>query len=691
MAPSKTSRKLPHGRLPHIVLILLLTTFWAVPAFSESDLREEGALKAETPAGTAAVPDTHTTGLLQAGYRFISPDGPTAAAMPYGRLKSGMAGGFSAATLSSDLKLVVDGTYLHEDDYHSELFADYAGLVRVHAESGALWHNLLREQVNPGSAITLRETDAGRSYGTRSAISQVDTRIKLGNNPFHLNIGYWELKRDGYEQLRFSDHAFGSASNAIISEAARVDRITREGTLGLDGHFGPVDLSYGFLIRDFTSNAADSRFSYFNSLNNAVISQPQAHDVIPDSRVTAHTVKMFSDLSGGLVGSAAYSLIQRENSGGHGDAVPARLPRDTIHAVAGDLSYTPIKELSVALKYRHQAIDRETPLTVAYPFGAAGLLAVRPASDTVRDTLTLSTTLRPLPGMIYRLEYQVEREARSNAWDPLSAANPAALHDDSRQTHTGRAQILWKPYKGLNLNASYSYAASDNPLYGTSFTDRHTGKFIASYVHSGAWGLTGSYLVQYETGQSSSSTLTSAPLSGYALPRSSRSDSANASVWFSPLKRLTITGNYSYLSATSVQTLLLSNLITDPDPRVVGSYRSTAHVYGIDAAYALADPLDIALSLQQVRSRARFDLPARSFLLNDPTDPSVATQFFDTGGISELSRLDSIETGVSARLDWRITDLIGCMIEYGYRQFDSGNPVYDGAVHTTMLHLKARW
>lgn len=685
MALLEISGKLPTGHIAILALPLLLPLFCAVPAFAEVGCRERETLDSNAPPGTNPACDAYTSAALQAGYRFITPDGPIAAASPYGRLKSGASGGFSAATLGSDLKLAVDGTFLHEDDYHSELFFDYAGLVRVHAESGALWHNLLREQVNPGPLIILREADAGRTFGTRVATTEVDTRIKLGNNPFHLNLGYWELQRDGNEQLRFSDHTFGATSSSVITEAARIDRTTREGTFGLDGHFGVVDISYDFRIRDFSNNATDARFIYANSLNNAVITQPQAHDVIPDSRVTTHTIKLFSDLSGGLVGSAAYSLSQRENNGGHGDTVPTRPPGDTIHNVAGDLSYTPFKELSVALKYRHREINRETPSTVAYPFGTVGLLAVRPASDTVRDTLTLTTTLRPLPRMIYRLEYQAELEARSNVWDTLSADNPAALHSDSRQTHTGRAQILWNPYKGLKLNASYSYAASDNPAYGTSFSGRHDGKLLATFTQNGVWGMTASYLVQYETGERGAATVAPAPVAGYALPRKSRNDSANASVWFSPLQRLIITGNYSYLVAKSDQTMLLSNLIADSDPLVTGNYRSSAHVYGVDASYAVADPLDVSLSWQQVRSRARFGLPVRSFTLAGLSDS------FDTTGISELSRLDSTETGISARADWRITALVGCMLEYGFRRYDSGNPAIDGSVHTTMVHLKARW
>jgi hypothetical protein len=170
-----------------IISTLLLSLLFAAPLHAENE--NEEIQETDTEHHEVAN-ESHSHASLLNGYRFISPDGPTASASPYGRLKSGVNGGFSAATLGSDLKLTVDGIFLHEDDYHTELFFDYRGLLRFHAESEALWHNLLREQVTPGT-LTLRALDQDLVYGVRTAISQADTRIKLGNNPFHLNLGYW--------------------------------------------------------------------------------------------------------------------------------------------------------------------------------------------------------------------------------------------------------------------------------------------------------------------------------------------------------------------------------------------------------------------------------------------------------------------------------------------------------------------
>ncbi|MBT1072222.1 hypothetical protein [Pelotalea chapellei] len=686
------------GRATFLAPALLMSLMFSNPACAAAEPVD--AAESEPVFSESNEPATTVNNVsLAAGYRFLTPDGPPTAAAPYERFKSGATGGFSAATLGSNLKLNVNGTFLHEDDYQSELAFDYRGFVRLQASSEAMWHNLLREQIYPGTQLFLNELDPGETYGVRTTTTQARARIKLGNNPFHLNLGYWELRRHGSEQLRFSDHYWSAdpqtLSGSIITQANHVDRITREGTVGVDAHLGPVDFSYGFRIRDFSNRAEDPRYDFNINAFGALVPGIHAHDVIPDSRVASHTFKLFSDMSGGLVASGVYTLTERENRGGHGEAVPSERPSDVIHLAAGDFSYTPSKSHSVTLKYRHQEIERTTPSALSYPFAAIKFL--NPAPSTSRDVVTASVIFRPYPRMIYRLEYNADLESRDGVRDaqaPLESSG--AYHSDSRLTHTGTTSFYWRPASGLKLNGSYSYAACDNPTYRASFSDRHTGKLLLTYTKTGKWGVTGSYLVQHANGESSAS-VTPPPAtdlfistgndpSSHLLPRQSRSNSATAGVWFSPLERLTITTSYSFLESEINQTALLTEL--SRNALAATRYLSTSHVYGIDANYAVTELLDLSLSLQQVFSKAFFDVPLITPF--SATDSFGATQYNSTG-ITGLTRLDTTETGLSARADWRATPHLGCVLDYSFRVYDSGNVAYDGSVHTTMISLKARW
>lgn len=639
----------------------------------------------------------------QAGYRFITPDGATAAAAPYARLKSGVTGGLSAGTLDSSIKLSGEALMLHEDDYKANLFFDYGGYYRLHLESEALWHNLLTEQLpqsSTGQYATTQSPAPADGYGVRTGITQVENRIKLGNNPIHINLGYWELSRRGTDQLRFGDYNFGDPQNRIVSLNRQVDQVTREGSVGADAHLGFFDIAYGFRIRDFSNQAPDIRYPFVVTGGGAITPGNQATNVVSDSRVTSHTVRLYSDMSGGLVGTAAYVLTKRENDAGRGDARPSSKPEQTLHSVAGDLTYTPFKELSFALKYRRLQTELESPPTVSYAFSripavtplpgvytaTPGLLLVQPGIDTVKDTLSLSGTFRPNQQVTYRLEYRAVLLSRDNVPDSdLTPGDPAALHSEYSQTHRVLANASWRPFPGFRVNAAYTYCTAVNPEWKTSASESHKGELFVTYIKNGAWGTTASFITTYEQSLSSDATVVPAPVDGYTLPRENRMYSANGSLWFSPVERLTITANYSYLETVTDQSVLFANIISDPMPLAATNYRSSAHVYGIDIAYAVAEPLDISLGFQQVRSGSRFDVPVQAFTL------AGATGSFDTTGITNLTRLDAVETGVTARADWRFSKHAGCSMDYCFRNYNSGNALFDGSVHTTMLSLSSRW
>ena len=666
------------------LLLLLLLLLFQLPSFSSAQTVETNKAGEDDFEEILPEPlDSYRYALLKGGYRFINANGADAFISPYVKRESGTAAEVSAAIQDEKFKLSFDSAFFHADDYRSELFLDYGDLLRMYSLNEAFWHNLPAEQMNSGTLLPV--TDATNNYGVRSAITETKVRIKPGNNPFHIDLGYWQLTREGSEQLRFSDHVSGSPGT-LIFQPRQVNSVTREGQMGLAAHLGFFDISYNLIIRDFVNDAADPRYIFTNNIGGAVIAQPQVHNAIPDSRVTSHTLKLYSDLSGGLIGAASYNLTQRENNGGHGEAVPSSQPSDMIHNIAGDLSFTPVKHISLALKYRHQEIERDSPATVNYPFASPVTLLVRPSSDSVRDSFILSATMRSDSNAIYRLEYSAELEKRNNLRDSGSSPGPPyLLHSDSRQTHTGAASVSLRPYKGVKLSSFYSYSVSDSQDYISSFSDRHKAKLLLTYTNCGKWGATASYLGQYETGENTASTVAPAPVASYLLPRKHHSGSGNAGVWFSPAERLTITTSYSYLVTDTDQSVLFSSLISDANPLVVTNYSSSAHIYGIDAVYAISEPVDISASFQQSFSRSRFNVPFRSFSLAGVAGP------FDTSGITQLTSLDYVESAVSGRADWRISSIFGCSFDYNYRRFDSGNSDYDGSVHTAMLMFKAKW
>ncbi|MFH1029329.1 MAG: hypothetical protein V1791_15120 [Pseudomonadota bacterium] len=653
-------------RLPLFVAALLAS---AHPALCDETTDHDDSLIAEDVV--ADEDDGYQHAAAYAGYRFVSPVDNPAVAAPYLRLKSGVSGGFSVGTVGSDLKLLAETQFLHADDYNAGLVLDYSGLYRLKIQSTSLWHNLERTPPVSIASVTARELDSGSSYGARAVITRADNRIKLGNNPIHLNINYWQLTREGTTQLRFSDYSFDGNPNSSATGSIPVDSVTREGSIGLDAHLGPVNAAYLFTIRDFSNQAPENRYQF-------AARDTLAHDVINDSRLVSHTFKLFSDLSGGLTTSALYSISRHETGTDRGDARPSSAPTATSQTAAGDVSYTPFKELLLAVKYRRLQIDRESPATLYSPLSvppSATSLSVRPSSSKVKDTLVVSASYRPRLKVVYRFEYRAELESRDDLRD-LQSSVPNATKSDSRQTHTGKATFIWKPLDGVKLNASYSYAETDNPAYQSSFSERHTGQALISYTDGGRWGMTASYLGRFEKGESS--------YEQTVLPVESLSSSVNGSTWFSPMQRVTINAGYSFqqlhAEQASIYTYFGENEIELPI-RTYGSYSSTAHVLSLDTVVALTRILDLSLALQQTFSDVSFS----------SSDDSSNSTKYSAAGIGDQTRLVSTATSLTSRADMRLSKHLGCSLGYSFRMLNTGQPSMDGAAHETLLALTGRW
>ncbi|MDY0384760.1 hypothetical protein [Trichlorobacter sp.] len=624
-------------------------------------------LAAEEPPPAAEHPEVAAeqqfTGSLSGGYRMASSSGSAALVNPYGVNRSGAAAAFTLGLLGPEQKLRAAGQFLHPDDYLGELFFDYAGMVRVDLESRSLRHNLIREPLFQSFTSTTApfmtytavpdSTPGEPELVTRQ--SRVDTRVRLGHLPAHLSLGYWRFDRSGSEQRVVSDVTF--PNNTFYSVARRIDQATNEARVGVDANLGPVNLAYSFRIRDFNNQATPLTIS----------SLPAAVMVPAEGRVTTHSAKAFSNLSGGLTATAAYSISQRENTSQRSDLYRSSQPRDTIQQISGDLSYTPLPQLSMALRYRHREVDRDTPGLVGSVY-SAGIIAVQPATSTTKDAVSLSAAWRPVSRLMLRGEYCAELISRDQVWD----AATSSLGSDANQLHSGTLAVLWRPLRTTRFHASYRYTANSQPtpLYG--FDDRHTGNLLLDWSSTGRWGVSAHYRAIADRNDERS-TVTAPTIREIATPRDSLHQSAGGSVWFSPQSRLVLTVTYGWLGLDARQTSLFNP--ADATTRTATSYTSQAHVYGLEGAYAANDRLDIGLGLHQTRSQARFQVPSWS----------------SAAGIGTDSRLDTTETAASGRLDWRLTPHLGCLLEYRFSAYRGQDRRYDADLHQTLLSLKARW
>lgn len=633
-----------------------------------------GQVAADTAFQEPLLCEKHSYANLSTGYRYISLDGATELANPYGVNRSGLTAAFDAAMMGHDLKLRADGRFLHPDDYQSELFLDYGGIIRADLEGRSLHHNLTRNALPESFAVpnpaapnwinySTNPSPIDTELGITSRQGRADLRIRFGHFPGHLSLGYWRFAQTGHDQLVTSDYEWTptntSATHTFYDVTRRIDQVTHEGRIGLDANLGLFSLAYNFQVRDFSNDAPAVTVAAF----------PVAVAVPTESRVTAHSIKLFSNLSGGLTAAAVYSITQRENTSQRSDLSLTSRPRDTIQQLSGDLSYTPFKEVTVALKYRHREIDRETPATVTT--GYSGSTTVRPSTSSTRDTILLTSSWRPDQRITLRGEYRADLLSRNNVATPLSFSSPQAVYDDSQQLHSGTISLLWRPWRTTRLNSSYSYTTNNRPGTLYDFTDRHNGSLLIDWSSAGNWGTTLHYRATADRNQQTSSKAWYPnQTSSLVTPRDSLNQSAGASVWFSPLPRLVVTASYGCMATDAEQAMLLTPTASS---YLTTHYASLGHVYGLDSVYNFNDRLDISASLQQVRSSASFRMPSQSY------------------DIGADNRLDTTESSASVRLDWRLNRHFGWMLDYRISAYRSDDTHHNGDIHSTTVSLTARW
>ncbi|MGD0843185.1 MAG: hypothetical protein ABSA06_02320 [Geobacteraceae bacterium] len=668
---------------------------------AETDDRStsEGAGVEDTQGMSRA--DTHTLAEGFAGYRFLDVDRFGGRADEYDYLHSGPSLGGSINRLGDDLKFSLDGNYLNEKDYSGDLMTDYRGEYRFSLHTESLFHNLDHEQLGPdfvlGTNYQTRDQDPGGVYGVRVEQDQAAFRYKLHNYPLHINLGYWRLLRDGTSQLRFSDTMFEySGTNAVNAVARRINQETHEGNFGIDAHLGFVDLVYNFQIREFGDNVATPVYSYVgrtpvDPTNPPLLPGSEQHNENPDSRYLAHTVKLHTSLDGGIVGAASYSYGIRENRSTLSDVQGANRGRDTLQNAAGDFIYIPCKEFTLALKVRHQEVDRDNP-AMLFDLPAASTINVRPSLDTQRDTVTATVSIRATNTLTFKGEYKGDFLHRDNAqfWNAPLAQVTQNLPDNST-VHKGTVAVLSRPLKGLRLKAQYIYSATDNPSYGTSFGEKHEGELFASYNSPNRWGATADYRLTRESNDgivdaTFAHTVTTPPTTFISFDnptfRNRDTDNATLSLWVSPFDRFTLSGSYGFLRARTGQGVLFADLATAPPAAFANTnYTTQAQIYSLTGVYNFNERLDFSLAWQQIFSFSVFSPDIIAF---SPTS--------STANIQGISQTRTVESSLSARAEYRLTKNFSCVLDYSYRDYDEKiQSLANGTVQTVSAYMRAKW
>lgn len=660
--------------------------------------------KLESPLSETRV-ETHRSTGVAAGYRFIGVDGFGGRAAEFVDLHSGPEFSYMNSVIGRDHKFILDGIFVSDNDFNANLTYDYMGSYRLKFSTDSFYHNLdnyslFTPDFNFGSSYAPKAMDAGENYGIRVEQDLASLRARIGTYPIHLNLQYWRMLKKGDSQLRYADTAFfpGNAKNSIYSVRRPVDLQTHEGRIGFDAHIGHIDLIYDLTIRQQDNGAGAPVDSFVDRTSPGSYQRTAGnyeHNEIPESRYISHTVKLHTEQTGGIVAAAAYTIAQRENRSSLSHVSGADGLKETLQTAAGDLVYTHGKEISMALRFRHQEINRDSATITALNFttpSSGNEINANQGIDTKKDIITAVFSYKPLNTMTVKGEYKGEFTDRRNtgSWDPYQNSSGISIPSGS-DLHRGTVSVLSKPVKNLRLKAKYSFTTVNDPEYGVSFDNRHEGQLLAVYTLKDRIGFSGNYLISRDENESSSirrlylgdSAATPPIPPNYDSVKTGRervNNSATGSVWGNLLEgRLSLTGTAGILHSKADQQALFS-ATSDQQTSAATNYKSQALLYGITASFKPVDKLETSVAVQQIRSYSEFDPDYFGDTANN------------TSGIKELSWLKTIENSFSLNAAYQLHKNVSFGVDYRYRKYDDQrSSMFDGSVSTVMTTLSAKW
>ncbi len=642
-----------------------------------------------------------------------------------------------------------DVNFLNDEEYDVEVNLSKSSQFRLSLRTERFFHNLDHIPYDNGSTGPGDNREAGtpvegsrpdsefsgsmrayytdynpnQEYGQRTDSSEIKLRTKLPTYPAHLNLSYWRLEKNGHRQLRFAGE--NCTGCHMQSSTRKLDRVTEEIKGGVDAHLGYIDLSIEAVHREFRNkeDIPENNFGEHRRADGAYEPDDQyQHDEDPDSEMTELTLRANTSPSGGLVGSASFTIGERENNSDITSVGPIKAETDYYKTTA-DVTYTPSQFWTVNLRYRLFDIDNDNSDFINTYAGKDPNLEVREALDYERAWYEAVVNYRPSGKLTLKAELRYEEIDRSNT-------GPAeAHHSDTDATPPDKVHIdpYWElPSKEAITRAKIGFYSrlleksalkvsgwamlrhDDDPAYGTSYEDSRELFLSANYAPSPFWGLTASLdiLDEDNNGQTviqlfddDGDALTPDLKIPYDIDRERQQQNFSTGAWVIPADGLSFDMNYGYLH-TEISQDLLFGAETNPDNPLRDytiedndvDYEQTVHTLSAGVTWQILDTLSCRMEGYHIRSEASYDPDFATTPLEFLVGANAVLGTASSSELRAISKVDIQQNGLKGRVNWQIDQNLSCRFETTYDDYDDGNSnVFDGSVVSYMASITRSW
>jgi hypothetical protein len=673
----KTTDNRPQNKIFILLISLFSIVFFSGGVFA-------GVMDEEVPEYKAK----EILGII--GYRSLNIDGYGGKVLEYDYLHSSITGGIDYRYYTPLFKLYLEGDYLNQKDYSIGLDSRYKDLLWMRLSGDSLFHNLDHEKLGPPSSDnTLRTEDQNPqdSYGIQYRDSNAFVKFKMPGYAAHLILEGRILDKEGLTQQRFVNENCITQCHRVSYSRDR-DWRTKEFSIGLNGHLGPVELAYIHSNKTFEDKEEIPTYR-FGPVFGYRPAGTFEHNINPKLSASSDTFKAHTSYTGRIVASGTYTKGKRENdtSGGNVDYITG----------GGDFVWVQSPILTVTLKFRHLDLDVDNPDAVAVSNKEGTFnrtFTVRPSISSKKNTANLILAVRPIKGVSFRGEYgRVETERSNTGISSDTWRVPDKTTEDTVKI-TGR----YRPSKTLNMKAGYTYKNIDDPPYTNQSSEVHEGTAVISWNPLTISGFSINYraLRGEETIFERELISSSSTVAFSSIKRDNCRDNLSLLFNLIPVKTLSLTANYSYSKDKITTDLLygddfLSSVTREnyvlKDENV--PYEAESQTLSLGGNLRVTKDLTFSAEARRTHSEGAFH-PSTITARNTFSGTGLLT--VDTSRIGDFSVLDIVQESISFGWEYIFKDKWIGRISYIYRDYDDRkDDSLDGDVNIIYLTLSKKW
>ncbi|NTW59747.1 MAG: hypothetical protein HGA43_11345, partial [Nitrospirae bacterium] len=375
-----------------IIYLIALIVLLAPPLWAQE----------KTPTGGLYQLGTPFDGDVRLGYRWNMTSGnPQAGEYEYQHPSAA-----GSAVIEYDplpIRMRLETYILNSKDYFAEFDYSYKDIIMLNMVSRSMFHNLDHFSIGQSTTGTLGATvtdqNPGDVYGASNAMNRAQIRFKAPDFPFHIYLEARSQEKHGTIQQRFMN-SFTAGDK--MSRSRNIDYETEGAKVTINSHIQWVEAEYSHDAQKF-KNTRDK------SLTDTGGATTYTHNLVPDIESSTDTLKVHTSHTGRISAAVTYSTGDRKNndSGAKTDFTNT----------AGDLSWIPTKDVTVAVKYRHYEVDANNPSAVTDTVTTAGLpvstsYPVRNAISYQKDIMTGMVRYRATKDLTLRAELGYENLKR---------------------------------------------------------------------------------------------------------------------------------------------------------------------------------------------------------------------------------------------------------------------------------------